>query len=191
MQMTVQGNLGDAAKLLKDFGTIERKAMVLALNRVAQQAQTAATKTMRERYAFPTKVIKGTLRIYRANNGRLQASLISKGPRVQLIHMTARQTRKGVTVRVGKSRKLIKSAFIATMQSGHVGVFTRKGKARLPIKELYTIAIPEAFASQHVGAAMRAKVNEALPARYQHELDRLAKAQAPDVVKVTSTGAGP
>jgi len=33
-------------------------------------------------------------------------------------------------------RTLVRSAFIATMSSGHTGVFTRRGPERLPIREL-------------------------------------------------------
>ena len=57
-----------------------------------------------------------------------------------------RQTRKGVSVaiNVGK-RVLIRSAFVATLRSGHEGVFLRKGKARLPIKEAFTTRVSDVF----------------------------------------------
>jgi hypothetical protein len=42
-----------------------------------------------------------------------------------------------VEVNVGK-RQLVRSAFVARMASGHVGVFRRRGEARLPIDEAFT-----------------------------------------------------
>lgn len=47
-----------------------------------------------------------------------------------------RQTREGVAVSINKGKKsVLKSAFVATMRSGHKGVFVRRGPARLPILE--------------------------------------------------------
>lgn len=58
----------------------------------------------------------------------------------------ARQTRLGVTVGINKgTRALIKGAFIATMKSGHVGVFLRTGPGRFPIKELFTTRVADVF----------------------------------------------
>ncbi len=57
------------------------------------------------------------------------------------------QTKKGVTVAVnkGEKRALIKSAFLATMKSGHTGVFVREGKKRLPIRELFSSTVLDVF----------------------------------------------
>jgi len=47
-----------------------------------------------------------------------------------------RKTREGVAVTINRGQKsLIRSAFVATMKSGHKGVFVRRGPARLPILE--------------------------------------------------------
>lgn len=55
--------------------------------------------------------------------------------------------RGGVTVEINKgSRKFIPGAFIATMKSGHRGVFRREHrKTRLPINELFTTTVADAF----------------------------------------------
>jgi hypothetical protein len=181
--IAVTSNLSAAADVLKDMPALQRKAMVLALNRTAQQAQTEGVRAIRANYQFKTQTIKGTLSIFRATNGRLQATIQSKGRRIGLIEFQARQTKAGVTVRVGKSRKLLKGAFIATMRNGHQGVFMRRGSRRLPINEKVTIAVPEAFVSRAVAARMTAKANEVLPRRFDHELTRLAQQQAPGQVR--------
>lgn len=55
--------------------------------------------------------------------------------------------RGGVMVEINKGvPKLIPGAFIATMKSGHIGVFRReRRKLRLPIKELFTTTVADAF----------------------------------------------
>jgi hypothetical protein len=73
-----------------------------------------------------------------------------------LINYGAKQTKKGVTVRVKNGRTTLRHAFIATMPNGHKGVFervgsghkrvTKKGRSYmsgLPIKELYGPSIPD------------------------------------------------
>ena len=63
---------------------------------------------------------------------------------VPLADYPSRQNRKGVRVQVNVgSTKLIKSAFIATMRSGHRGVFVREGLGRLPIRELFSTRVDQ------------------------------------------------
>lgn len=73
-------------------------------------------------------------------------SLDVKALPVPLIDYPSRQNRQGVRVQVNVgSTKLIKSAFLATMSSGHRGVFVREGKARLPIRELFSTRVDQVF----------------------------------------------
>lgn len=70
-----------------------------------------------------------------------------------LIAFPARQTRKGVVVTVNRGApKLVAGAFIATMRTGHRGVFVRLGAARLPIKELYTSRVTDVFQDKEVSS---------------------------------------
>lgn len=56
------------------------------------------------------------------------------GAGVPLGRYPARQTKKGVRVEVNRGKRvLLKGAFMATMKSGHKGVWMREGKKRLPI----------------------------------------------------------
>ena len=96
--------------------------------------------------------------------------------------MTARQTRRGVSVRIGPKRKVIRNTFLARMPSGHIGVFSRRGNGRLPIDELFTIAISEAFSSKKVAAAMQAKAATVFMPNFQHALEHFARQVAPEVV---------
>lgn len=57
-----------------------------------------------------------------------------------------RQVKRGVSVAVNRgARRIIPSAFVATMKSGHTGIFVRRGKKRLPIDELFSSRISDVF----------------------------------------------
>lgn len=59
-----------------------------------------------------------------------------RGNPVPLSAYPHRVTRKGVSVEVNRGKRtLLRSAFVATMSSGHKGVFQRRGMQRLPIYE--------------------------------------------------------
>ncbi len=68
------------------------------------------------------------------------------GEPVRVGDLTPRQTKKGVTFGINKGkRSLIRGAFIATLKSGHKGVFRRRGESRLPIDEAFTTRISDVF----------------------------------------------
>jgi hypothetical protein len=68
------------------------------------------------------------------------------GKEIPLAKYPARQTKRGVSVLVNKGkRKLVRGAFLATMKSGHTGVFRREGKQRLPIKHALSSRVSDVF----------------------------------------------
>ena len=73
-------------------------------------------------------------------------------PRKAIKRRAARTGGVSVRIKKGQPAEILSQAFIATMPSGHTGVFERKEEGggrvkRLPIKEMKTIGIPEMFAS--------------------------------------------
>lgn len=82
---------------------------------------------------------------------------------------SAKQTKKGVTVRIKKSggRKLIKHAFI-----GNQGrtMFMREGTKRLPIKSVKTVDVPQMFNTRHINANVLARIRRDLPVEIQRAL---------------------
>lgn len=178
-----------------DFSAIERalthaqhaalpSARRRTLNKLAQYAKSEAVRSIRSRWRFKAATIRKSISIKRANYKALEAEVRAIGQNSPIIDFAARQTRKGVTVGVSKGkRKLIKGAFVATMKSGHKGVFKRSAKAtrrtkgrpttsspNLPIEEVYTIGVPQAFASIAVSNALRKTVADRLRNTYEHEL---------------------
>ena len=112
------------------------KVMSRALNRTAMSARTEISRNLSRRIGLKIKDVRDRLTLIRASYSNWRSAVTVSRKRFGLISFGARQTRKGVTYKKGGGRVLIRHAFIATMKSGHTGVFKRKLSSRLPIAEL-------------------------------------------------------
>lgn len=183
--VTVKHNMSNLLMELELSATEMRDtAAVRALNKMADQVKVQASRAVREAgYGLKAADIKKGLRVRRASQGSKRASVVANGRPIALINYSARQTSKGVTVAVQKGRKLIPGAFIATMPSGHQGVFVRqpggkhrkvstKGKAswhQLPIRELFGPSVPDGLANKAVQDALLQLITERFPKLLEHE----------------------
>lgn len=113
-----------------------RKAGATAL----RDMRSEASKRIRQRKRIRPSLIRRAMTIKRATGSdlaRMAWSVNLSGDPVPLVAYPHRQTARGVSVEVNRGkRSLVPGAFVATTKSGHVGVFRRRGKARLPIEEL-------------------------------------------------------
>lgn len=121
-----------------------RRATVKALRKAGATAlrdmRSEASKRIRTRKAIKPKYIARALTLRRPSGSDIASmawAVEVSGEPVPLVAYPARQTRRGVTVEVNRGKRtLIPGAFVATMKSGHQGVFRRRGPGRLPIDEL-------------------------------------------------------
>lgn len=179
-----------AIELMAAAREMKNTALVRALNKTAERVKVGASREVRQAgYNLKASDIKRAMKISRATQSSLTATVTASGRPVPLIQYGARQTSKGVTVNVLSGRKLIPGAFIATMPSGHTGVFVREAGGRhkkvrkggkiswhgLPIRELFGPAIPDALANPAVRDAMRALIEEQFPIILEHEHAWLAR----------------
>ncbi|MFM0243794.1 phage tail protein [Paraburkholderia sediminicola] len=178
---------GITASMAKYVGE-QQKAVIRALNKTATQARTAASVEVRGAgYNIKASAIKKSFVIKRASRGNLVVVLTATGARIPLINYGARQTKSGVSFSVKNGRKTMRHAFIATMKSGHIGVFERTGKGHkkvvrngktvrtgLPIKELLGPSIPQSLANEAVEKALMAKIRSVFPKILEHELAFIA-----------------
>lgn len=103
-----------------------------SINRVARQAQSRAVKALAAALGGRQKDIRGKkVRLLRASWRRWRARLFFDGGGLLLSHLDPRQTEAGVTYRAAGGRQLMPRAFIATMPTGHRGVFLREPQAGL------------------------------------------------------------
>lgn len=193
-RIDVRSNLKDIA--LKFEAATQKQidaASVRALNRTATTVRAAASREIRQEYNIKAAGIRHQIAIERARRGHVTASVVVSGRRIPLVDFSARQTRAGVTVQVKRgSRKFIPHAFLATMRSGHHGVFVRAMDARTrfaptfrfgpgsgrknrrwgdpdtPVAELTSLSLPRAFLQRKISASLRKLAIE----RFQIEFTR-------------------
>jgi hypothetical protein len=112
--------------------------------------RTASSRSIRFRKRFKLKSVNDALVMTFPKTKELDSMLWRmdvKGTRVPVMAFNPRQVKAGVSVAINQGkRKTIKHAFIATMKSGHTGVFRRVGGTKsLPIRELYTTRVADLF----------------------------------------------
>ena len=144
----------DIETLRKDLLELGRQApivMARALNRAAVSGQAAMVKVITADTGMAAKNVKREIVIDKASRTRPVVALTIAGRRIPLIAFSARGPEpsrgrgRGVSYRLPGGRGKIPNAFIATMGSGHRGVFKRKATKRLAIVELRGPSLPHVF----------------------------------------------
>lgn len=117
-----------------------RRALRKAGSTALRDMRSEASKRIRARKRIKSRYIRDAIKPRRAKGSdisRMEWALDVSADPVPLVAYPHRQTKKGVSVEVNRGKRtLVAGSFVATMKSGHKGVFRRRGKARLPIQEL-------------------------------------------------------
>jgi hypothetical protein len=131
------------------LGTAVRRALRKAGSTALRDMRSEATKRVRARKRLRAGFIRKAITMSRPKGGdieRMEWALHVSGRPVRAVDYPHRQTKKGVSVAINRgARSLIRHAFIATMQSGHKGVFVRRGNRRLPIDERFASRVTDAL----------------------------------------------
>jgi len=185
------GDLQRAYLMLGDVKDAVPKVKTRAINRVLSGVVTDAVKEIRTVITPTAKVIKATFTTKKASIASSSALVKSTGKPLGLIHYKANATNKGVTVQIkkGNRRTLFQGAVIATMKSGHKGVFSREKppyrskassslpwakfgkKYRLPIHEKFGPRVPDILSNPPIYEAVEKKACVRLHKRIIHEID--------------------
>lgn len=179
------------AKVWIDSSDFERKANAFhqlpeamryvafrrAMSRMKSMATTRVVRRIAERVRIQQKFVRQATRTrYSETDGSME--ILIRSGWIPLYSIGARQTRKGVTV---SKRGSYRHAFIASMASGHKGVFINTGeynyasKRNNAIRELYgpNPANDVATSPAEYEQIMAELMETALVPRLVHELDRL------------------
>lgn len=176
-----------AVNKLARFNPQERAiGIAVGLKKVAQQGATVAKREITKEYNVKSGEV-GKRMYVTADQRALQAFIIAKprkyargagSNRIPLIEFSARDTKKrGVKFKIKKagSAATLRHAFIATMPSGHTGVFQRVPGTK-KIREVVGIDVPQMFVGKRVKPAVIARLLEVGPRVILHELEyRLSK----------------
>jgi hypothetical protein len=193
--LTVTTNAPEMIQRLKSRAPL---AQMRALNRAIGSANVAMVRVIAPDIGVKQGVVKDRIRTELATPERLRARLYANAKRIPLIELGAkgpepsRGRGAGVTVKSAGARKSIPGAFIATMRSGHRGVFQRAGggaggrrgpapnRSQLPIRELFGPSIWQVFRKfEYVGIARgREQLIKNLQSEFKFALADNAKAAA-------------
>ena len=193
--ITIKINAEDMAKVKKSLagvpGAVERVCM-RAINDGLAGMKTDASSEIRAEINLTKSVVDATFKTVKASTTSLSGVFASTGKPVPLIEYGARQTQQGVSVQVkrGNPRSVVVGAFIATMKSGHKGVFWREwhqairkpvnrnipyGKLpkqyRLPIAQRFGPRVPDILSNEPVMAAVLKKADERMHTNIDREIN--------------------
>ena len=113
-----------------------RRAGTTALRDMKAEASKRIRQRKRLKVSAVSKALVPAKPLGKAEEG--QWTLRVRGNPVPLIAYPNRQTKKGTSVEVNRGkRSLVAHAFVATMATGHKGIFLRRGEQRLPIVERF------------------------------------------------------
>jgi len=162
-------------RLAELAGPAGNRAISRGLNKAATTERAAFARDVAKDMGIGVSGVKDALEIGKANQANLVARLKSQGFRIPLIDMKARGPEpsrgrgRGVSAIVRGTRTRFPRAFIATMRSGHRGVFERTGVGRLPILEKFGPSIAYVFSK-----AVPRRANETAATvlkNVQHEIE--------------------
>lgn len=210
-----QIDVDSVKKMLGDCKTAPEKVISRALNRTMTGIKTDAWNEIKQVLNAKQTDVYDTFKVTKASVADMSCKFVSTGKHLPLMTFGARQTTKGVSIQVLKThpREVIPSTFIATMKSGHKGVFWRKwhqpnlnagmeakaNKAgyfwsrraqrflpiamlskqyKLPIKELFSLRVPDILSGPPVSDAVLNKANARLVVNLDREVNyELSKMQ--------------
>jgi len=179
--------------MLAGLGNLYSPVLSRAINKTLTTVRARAVDELYLKLNLRQITLRETFSFNKASYQKPSGDVVSRGKPVPLIDFvgTRQLARGGVSVQIkrgGERYKLI-HAFIATMKSGHVGVFERQGgnfgrpynilknyaalpkKFRLPIDELYSLRITDEYAKPVVLEPVLQHAGDAYQKNVEHELD--------------------
>lgn len=187
------------ADIERQFGPMKpnqvNAAIARAINHTSAKAKTASSKAIRSRYKVKASDLSKAINITKATSQSRTAYIVHFGNPLPVRAFSPRQTKRGVSVNISGTRKIIAKSFLAVMPSGHEAVFARgyyaqqfqfrtqrgpKGQKRggvwpsdLPIESLKTRSVPGMLMYKTVLEKVAAQIGQDFPARFTHELARM------------------
>jgi Prophage minor tail protein Z (GPZ) len=169
----------DAEVFLDRLTALQRprldQPVALALVDTAKSGISKAASLIGRRTGLRTGTVKARIYYDQVRVGDYQVTVRSSRKPIPLIEFpNVRQVASGVRTSVWGRSQIISSAFIATMPTGHRGVFRRRTSRRLPIKQLWGPTIFGTFATPEVQSVIRSTMKTRLAAALAR---RIASAQ--------------
>lgn len=154
------------------------KGTARALTKIATLVRTGIKQSLRQRYTLKAGKINEAIKVIPAKPYYLVSTVKASGRRMSFVHYVMRQTRRGTSVRVKRSKgaTVQPGKFIQTIGQ-YYGVFFRpdrrlfpKRPGNLPIHAFQAPAITQLFGSRESFGIMQRMVDERLSTVLAHEI---------------------
>ena len=191
----------DASALMRlrldmaDAGKKTPAALRLSINYAGDRGYTAVKRHLAQQVGLQQRELgrsAGLKKIPATVNGRkTEYVIVARSRWTPLSYYAPRQTKSGVSAAPWKNRQIFSGSFIATMNSGHVGVFVRTGdmkqvahtgkngrvtyRMRQSIRELWGPSLAIELMRKPTPQLFAQTALAAIGPRLQHEVSRLTK----------------
>ena len=162
-----------------------KRVIAKALTATAKTGKTKAARQIGRSYGLRSTAVREHLIAFRARREDLRANIVAFGGPLKLAKAAkgVRQTKRGVRANAWGERELYKGTFIATMASGHRGVFKRATRGglrvgRLPVRELFGPGVSDALADPEIHTPLREELTADAAKKVGREIDRELRRQA-------------
>lgn len=177
-------NLDRVKNLLSGIHEGAERAATTAINRSLISIKKEMKKKVTQEYDIKSTDIERTLAVKKATFSRLSGTIISKSPRIALYKFLKGTSGNDIKVRIKKSEgtkivrrnpKNLGNPFLANMKNGHRGIFQRKIKSSYPIKENYSLSIPQMLGYKGIGEFVMEKGNTLIEKAIEREVERILR----------------
>lgn len=163
---------------------IEKKiteAKIKAINVIAQEVQQQSIDLVAQNIGIDRNLISdrgvrakiASIRLIKAIKRNPKASIKVSGKRLPLIDQGGqwRKSNSGASyIGRGGVRTVVPGSFIATMPTGHSGIYKRKTKKHLPIKELFGTSVPKVFSQVVIQTQLINHIRNNLPSEMRRQM---------------------
>ncbi len=184
IEIDIKGSgLDQAGAFLEGFGQQAVRGIRAALMRAGRGVSTDAKIEAAKIYVIKRADVARAFSVGRpvVQSGRVEIAVGASGSPVPLSRFRTRPSRPGarrpavgasVMVKKSEGFKLLPGTFLARMKAGHIGIYERKGIARLPIVEKFGPSVPGMIEDDAIQRKIYAGAYERFQKRMTHEINR-------------------
>ncbi len=156
------------------------RALSNAINRGLGSAKTQAFQEVREIYSVKQGDLSGATvtRVQKASTGEVAGYIAFSGVKLPLykFNVSPKIPKKTNHIKAGLMKgswTLFENAFIAQMDSGHIGIFERETSKRLPIGQIMGLSGAQMVGNEEIIEKLSKSTQEKINERLEHEIDRI------------------
>jgi hypothetical protein len=186
--ITVKLDKSEQKKLEKKLRNLAHKTpnvLARAINRVVSNVGKNIKKNVRENYEISSRDVGETLDLEKANKNRLVGRVVSTGnlipiynfkmtPNIPWQQMSATPLEYRVKIKKKEGYKKITGMFVQILKkTGKISTFERVDKNHYPLRDVYSLSVPQMIGNKEVLDKIEKEANETLRKRVNHEVERM------------------